>query len=100
MIGQNKALILAAIGIVAVLLAGLTGTDLPRTRQANTAVAETRAITLEDRSRHELDTAFRADADTAAREMGLSIAADLTVELKHKPSVAIAQNLLGKYDRG
>jgi hypothetical protein len=97
--GRNKALILAAIGIFTVLLAAVLGTDLPRTKQASIEIAETRAITLEDQGRLELDAAFRTDADKAAQDMGASITASLAVELKHTPSVAIAQNLMAKHDR-
>ena len=42
---QAKALIPALIGIITLLLAGVTGIDLPRVRQA-TEIAETRAVTL------------------------------------------------------
>ena len=96
---QAKALIPALIGITALLLAGVTGTDLPRVRQAS-VVAETRAVTLDDYRHQELSDAFRDDADAAARDMGLSIAADLAVELKHQPSVVTANATTAKRDRG
>jgi hypothetical protein len=97
--GQAKVLIPALIGIAILLLAGITGNKLPRVRQA-TEIAETRAITLENYRHQELGMAFRADADTAAREMGLNIAADLTVELKHQPSRVVAQATAIKRERG
>ncbi len=96
---QTKTLILALGGIVALLLAGVSGIDLPRVRQA-TSIAETRAVTMEDYRHQTLGNAFREDADAVAREMSQSIAADLTVELKHLPSVVVAQNASTYRDRG
>ena len=96
---QVKALIPALIGIIALLLAGVTGTDLPRVRQAS-EIAETRAVTLDDYRHQELGNAFREDADAAARDMGLSIAADLALELKPQPSVVTANATATKSDRG
>ena len=97
--GQVKAAIPALIGITVLLLAGLSGIDLPRTRQAE-AVAETRAVTLDDYRRQSLATAFRADAEHAARDMGAIVAADLAVELKAKPSVSVAHNTRALNERG
>ena len=97
---QAKALIPALIGIGSLLLAGVTGLDLPRVRQA-TEIAETRAVTLETYNRQSLGSAFRTDADAAARDVGNSIAADLAVELKHQPPTAVvAQALADSGDRG
>jgi hypothetical protein len=97
--GQTKALIPALIGITVLLLAGVTGTHLPRVRQV-TAIAETQAITLEDYRHQALETSLLNDADLAAREMGVSIAADLAVELKHQPATLTAQSATTKRDRG
>lgn len=97
--GQAKVLIPALIGIAILLLAGITGIHLPRVRQA-TEIAETHAVTLEDYRHQELDTAFRAEANTAARDMGLSIAADLALELKHQPSTLFAQATAANRERG
>ena len=97
--GQAKVLIPALIGISILLLAGITGTHLPRVRQA-TEIAETRAVTLEDYRRQELGAEFRTDADTAAHEMGLNVAADLTIELKPQPSALVAQATAAKRERG
>jgi hypothetical protein len=95
--GQAKILIPAAIGILTLLLAGLMGIDMPRVRQA-TEIAETRAV-LNGGNALALDTAFRADADNAARSMGMSITGDLVVELKHQPSIKIASATDVKRDR-
>jgi hypothetical protein len=97
--GQAKVLIPALIGIAILLLAGITGNNLPRVRQV-TKIAETRAITLEAHRHQELGMAFRTDADTAVREMGLNVAADLSVELKHQPSRVVAQANATKRERG
>ncbi|MGI9292084.1 MAG: hypothetical protein ACR2QG_12520 [Gammaproteobacteria bacterium] len=96
---QAKAVIPALIGIITLLLAGATGIDLPRVRQA-TVIAETRAVTLEDYSHQALGSAFRADADNAVRDMSAGIAADLALDLKHQPSVVIAQNKAVDRERG
>jgi len=97
---QAKALIPALIGIATLLLAGVTGIDLPRVSKQATVIAETRAVTLEDYNRQGLGTSFRSDADAAARSMSEGIAADLAVELKHQPSVVVARTHTGKRDRG
>ena len=96
--GQAKILIPALVGIVTLLLAGVMGIDMPRVRQA-TVIAETVAIPQSENALT-LDTEFRADADAAAREMGLSIAADLAVELKHQPSIKVANATGVDHDRG
>ena len=97
--GQAKLLIPALIGILTLLLAGVTGIDLPRVRQA-TEIAETRAVTMETYSHQALGTAFRAEADTAVRELSAGITADLAVDLKHQPAVVVAQNTAIKRERG
>ena len=97
---QAKALIPALIGIITLLLAGVTGVDMPRVSRQATVIAETRAITLEEAYRQDLGNAFRTDADAAAREMGVSIAEDLAVELKHQPSISVAQADTAKHERG
>ncbi len=97
--GQTKIVILALGGIVTLLLAGVAGIDLPRVRQATT-IAETRAVTMEDYRHQALGNAFREGADAAVSEMTQSITADLTVELKHVPSVEVAQNAAGYRERG
>ena len=96
--GQTKVLIPALIGITALLLAGVMGIDMPRMRQA-TEIAETRAVPMSDNAL-ELDTAFRAEADAAAVEVSNRIAADLAVELKHLPSIKLADTRSVNGDRG
>jgi hypothetical protein len=96
---QAKALIPALIGIVILLLVGITGVDLPRVRQA-TAIAETRAVTLEHYSNQVLGTAFRNEADASVREMNADIAAELAMELKQQPAVVVAQNTATNHERG
>ena len=97
---QAKALIPALVGITALLLAGVTGTDLPRLSRQATSIAEVRAVTLEDYNHQVLGTSIRTDADAAALDMSEGIAADLAVELKHQPSVVVAQANTAKGDRG
>jgi hypothetical protein len=96
--GQAKALIPALIGIIILLLVGITGFDMPRVRQA-TVIAETRAVTLENSRHQALGTAFRIEADAAVRELNADIAAELVMELKHQPAVVVAQNTTTKRDR-
>ena len=96
---QAQALIPALIGIITLLLAGVTGFDLPRVRQA-TEIAETRAVTLETYRHQALGNAFRNDADAVVREMSADIAAELAVELKHQPAVVVAQNTAINRERG
>lgn len=96
--GQTKVLIPALIGITALLLAGVMGIDMPRMRQA-TEIAETRAVPMSANAL-ELDTAFRAEADAAVLEVTNSIAADLAVDLKHLPSIKLADTRSVNGDRG
>jgi hypothetical protein len=96
--GQAKTLIPVLLGIVTLLLAGVMGIQMPRVRQA-TEIAETRAVLLGENAL-ELDTAFRTEADAAVRDMGMSIVADLAVDLKHQPSIKIASATSVKRDRG
>jgi hypothetical protein len=88
--GQAKALIPALIGIITLLLAGITGCVGAPGEQQATEIGETRAVTVEQYRHQELETMFRTEADTAARQTGLSIAADLTVGLKNKPVLRLA----------
>ena len=88
--GQAKALIPALIGIITLLLTGITGcVNTPGEQQAF-AIAETRAVTLEQYRHQELETAFRAEANKAVRHTGLSIAADLAVGLKSNSALRLA----------
>ena len=97
---QAKALIPALIGITTLLLAGVTGIDMPRVSRQATTIAETRAITLEQAYDQDLGTAIRMDADAAVREMSVSIAEDLAAGTKYKPSVSVAHAELAHNERG
>ena len=88
--GQAKALILASIGIITLLLTGITGISFLPGEQQAIQIAETRAITLEEQSHQVLATPFRDDADTAALQMEIGTAEDLAVELKHVPAKLVA----------
>ena len=90
--GQAKALIPALIGIITLLLTGITGIKLVPGEQQAIQIAETRAITQEAYSRQELGTAIRDGADAAALQTGIGVAADLAVELKHVPANVIAMS--------
>jgi hypothetical protein len=98
--GQVKAVIPALIGIVPLLLAGITGYVNSSGGQQATAIAETRAITLETDLRQKLATAFRADAESAAMQVSDSVAADLAIELRHRPSQLVAASAGGSQERG
>ena len=88
--GQAKVLIPTLIGIITLLLTGITGISFLPGEQQAIQIAETRAITLEQQSHQVLATAFRDDADTAALQMEIGIAEDLAVELKHVPANMVA----------
>ena len=88
--GQAKALILASIGIITLLLTGITGISFLPGEQQAIQIAETRAITLEANNRQVLATAFRDEADATALQMEIGIAEDLAVELKHVPANMVA----------
>ena len=90
--GQTKALIPALIGIITLLLTGIAGTLVLPGEQQAIQIAETRAITLEQKSHQELATAFREDAEAAAVQTSMDIAADLAVELRHSPAVLTAMS--------
>lgn len=93
--GQAKALIPALSGIITLLLAGITGCISTPGEQQAINIAETRAVTIEQCRHQELGAAFRMEADAAARQTGLSIAADLAVELKLNavPTLATAESV-------
>ena len=89
--GQRKALIPALIGIITLLLTGITGMQFVSSEKQAIQVAETRAITMEAQSRQALTTAFRDGANKAALQTEIDVAADLAVELKHAPLMLTAQ---------
>ena len=88
--GQTKALIPASIGIIILLLTGITGMQFVSGEKQATRIAETRAITMEAQSRQALTTAFREGANKAVLQTEIDIAADLAVELKHAPLMLTA----------
>jgi len=88
--GQAKVLIPALIGIITLLLTVVTGISFLPGEQQAIQIAETRAITLEANNRQVLATAFRDEADAAALQMEIGVAADLAVELKHVPTARVA----------
>lgn len=90
--GQAKVLIPALIGIITLLLTGVTGIRFLPGEQQAIQIAETRAITLEAQNHQALATAFRDGADAAALQMEIITAADLAVELKHVPAVLVAKS--------
>lgn len=90
--GQAKALILASIGIITLLLTGITGISFLPGEQQAIQIAETRAITLEAQSHQALATAIRDGADAAALQTEISVAADLAIELKHVPAMLVAMS--------
>lgn len=89
--GQAKALIPALIGIVPLLLAGITG-YVNRSGEQIADIAETYAVTVEDHQRKALADSVRADADAAANTMCNEIVADLAVELTYTPSHLVASS--------
>ena len=89
--GQAKALIPASIGIITLLLTGITGIRIVPGEQQAIQIAETRAITVEARAHQELASAFRDSADSAATQMGEDVAADLAVRLERPLPALVAQ---------
>jgi hypothetical protein len=98
--GQAKAMIPALIGIVPLLLAGITGFVNSSGGQQTTAIAETRAVTLEEHQRMQLGDSVRADAEAAADALFDDVAADLSVGLTYSPTLLIASSDGGLNDRG
>lgn len=88
--GQTKALIPAVIGIITLLLTGITGMQFVSGEQQAISIAETRAITLDEQSHKLLSTAFRDGANAAALQTANDAAEDLAVELKNTPTLLVA----------
>ena len=88
--GQAKALIPALIGIITLLLTGITGIQLVPGEQQAISIAETRAITLEAESRQALGTAIRDEANAVVLQTQIDVAEDLAVELKRTPPTLFA----------
>jgi hypothetical protein len=100
MIGQAKALIPASIGIITLLLAGITGIIVTSGEQQATRIGETRAVTLEQYSHQNLETEFRMDAEKAVQETGLNIVADLAVDISNAPAPQLVAADASLSDRG
>ena len=90
--GQARALIPAVIGILPLLLAGITGFVNSSGEQQITDIAETYAVTAEQHQRMNLADSVRADAECAANKLGDDVVADLAIELTHTPSYLIASS--------
>ncbi len=98
--GQARAMIPALIGITPLLLAGITGYVNSSGGQQNTDIAETRAVTYEQHKRMELANSVRADAKAAAKELCDNVAAELSIELTHMPTVLLAVSDANTKERG
>ena len=98
--GQTRALIPALIGIIPLLLAGITGYVNSSGGQQITDIAETYAVTFEQHQRMELADAVRADAECAANKLADEVVADLAIELTHTPSLLIASSEAEANERG
>ncbi|MEJ2139477.1 MAG: hypothetical protein P8Y61_08520 [Gammaproteobacteria bacterium] len=90
--GQVKQLIPGLIGIFALLLTAIVGISALPSEQKAIQIAETGAITLENRSQQKLAESFHTGAAAAAIETGMDIAADLAVDLKRSPSFLTAMS--------
>ncbi len=93
--GQAKALIPASIGIITLLLTGITGCVCTPGEQQAINIAETRAVTIEQYRNQELGAAFRMEADEVVRRTGQRIATELKTELKVNaaPTLAAAESV-------
>jgi len=88
--GQTKALISASIGIASLLLIGISGVFLqPGAQQVTFTVSQ--AATPLTGKRHTLDATIRRDADKAALQTYLDVAADMATDLQRPPTYVIAQ---------
>lgn len=97
--GQAKALIPALIGIIPLLLAGITG-YVNRSGEQITDIAETYALTAEQHKRETLAGSVRADADAAANELCNEVIADLALELTYTPAQLVALSNANAKERG
>ena len=82
------------------LLAGITGILVTPGEEQATAIAETRAVTVEQYRHQELEAAFKTEANEAAKATSLSIAADLAVEVNAKPVPQLVAADTAHSDRG
>lgn len=88
--GKAKALVPASIGIAVLLLVGISGVFLqPGTQQATFTVIQ--PVTAETGQHQNLDAAIRSDADKAALQTYMDVAADMATDLQRPPQYVIAQ---------
>jgi hypothetical protein len=88
--GKVKALVPASIGIAILLLIGISGVILqPGTKQATFTVSH--VATANSGQRQNLDAAIRSDADKAALQTYMDVAADMATDLQRPPQYVIAQ---------
>ena len=88
--GKAKALVPALIGIAILLLTGISGVFLqPGEQQVTFTVSQ--AVTPEKGQRQNLDAAIRSDADKAALQTYMDVAADMATDLQRPPQYVIAR---------
>lgn len=88
--GKAKALIPASIGIAILLLAGVSGVLWqPDEEQVTFTVSQ--AAGSAKGQRQNMDAAIRSDADQAALQTYMDVAADMATDLQRPPQYVIAQ---------
>lgn len=98
--GQTRALIPGLIGIAPLLLAGIMGYLQNPGADEATTVAATRALTPAAQHRLVLDTAMQDGAKEAANAMSITVASDLSRQLKRKQPAVLALATVAGEDRG
>ena len=102
--GQTRARLAALVGVVALLLTGITvyevGYDRKSGAEQAIEIAETLNVTQISRTRDGLGKAFHNDARQAKLHMQKMVAADLAQTLNRQPAVLVAKTTIRKSDRG
>jgi len=88
--GKAKALVPASIGIAILLLIGISGIFL-RPGQQHATFTVSQAVTPEKGQRQNLDAVIRSDANKAALQTYMDVAADMATDLQRPPRYVIAQ---------
>lgn len=88
--GKTKALIPASIGIAILLLAGISGVLLQPAEEQVTFTVSQVASPAKGQSQN-LDATIRSDADQAALQTYMDVAADMATDLQRPPRYVIAQ---------
>ena len=88
--GKTKALISASTGIAALLLTGISGIFWEAGEQ-QVIFTVSQTVTPQKGQRQSMDAAIRNDADTAALETYMDVAADMATDLQRPPQYVIAQ---------